>query len=451
MTWLTRLFRGESPEPGVPSVHSVTFDTRGWSPGKTKGNALKWSNPDGDTLSSRIDAQATENRLPLMDLEALRALYRDETADLGGGIVSVDVVRAGQLPVIKVISKYERRPAYAYDGRLIVPLKNASCTLTMHSIERGVTGTRDAVVGAQLAQRGELEIEAADEPGAPRRVKGWFQDPYDPGWPGRSLYSMSDDERLDALFPQHPLSKVRNALTMIQGTLSVDRSVLPDRIDSPSSLEGVPLEGARRLLSSGAVGSLYLMAGRFDLAETVLAESVSSADEGGANDIRVARELLLLGLAQEFQDKYLDAERSLSRSCAMFRATVGEEDPDAAQAMTNLGRMYVCLDRHEEAEPLFGRALKVFQERALPSSAAVALNGLGMVRNAEGRHAEALAFLERALAIFEEVRGPQFPDCADVLRNMAAAFQGLGEGGKASAALERARQVQAGSGSRSQT
>jgi len=78
------------------------------------------------------------------------------------------------------------------------------------------------------------------------------------------------------------------------------------------------------------------------------------------------------------------------------------------------------------------------------------LNGLGLVRNSQGRHAEALVYFEQALTIFEKVHGPQFPDCADVLRNMAAAFQGLGEGRKASEALAHARQVQAGNGFRSQ-
>jgi hypothetical protein len=75
MTWLTRFFRSEAPEPGVPSVHSVTFDTRGWLPRKTTGNTLRWSNPDGDTLSSRIDSQLARDALPLMDLDALRARH----------------------------------------------------------------------------------------------------------------------------------------------------------------------------------------------------------------------------------------------------------------------------------------------------------------------------------------------------------------------------------------
>ena len=452
MTWLTRFFRSESPEAGAPSVQSVRFETDGWLPGKTTARSMNWSNRDGDTLSSSISTQLAHHRLLLRDLDALRALYRADAADHGGSIVSVDAVRAGQLPVVKVIRKYERRPAYAYDGRLIFPLKDATCTITMTSIERGVTGTRDAAVTACLAQRGELEIEyAEDKRGAPGEIKGWCQDPYDSAWKGHSLYSMSDDDRLDALFPQHPLSKIRNGLAVIQGTLSVDPSVVPGGIDLPWSSECETLHGARHLLSGAAVGSLYLLAGKFDIAEKVLADAVVAADEVGANDIRVARDLLLLGLAQDFLAKHVDAERSLSRSCAIFRTIAGEEDIETAQALTNLARVYLSLNRYGDAEPLLDRTLKVFQGKDEPGSAAVALNGLGLVRNSQGRHAEGLVYFEQALTIFEKVHGPQFPDCADVLRNMAAAFQGLGEDRKASAALERARKVQASNGSRSRS
>lgn len=450
MTWLTRFFRGESNEPGASSIHSVRFDTGGWLPGKPTARSLNWSNSDGDTLSAGVDAHSAHQRPPLNDLDACRSFYRGEAADHGGGIVSVDVVRAGKLPAVKVIRKYERRPAYAYDGRLIVPLKGATCTITVHSMEHGVTGTRDAAVAAALATRGELEIEYPDKTrGAPGKIKGWCQDPYDSDWKGHSLYSMSDDDRLDALFPQHPLSRTRNALAVIQATLSVDQSVFPDGIDSLSSSECEPLQGARRLLSSATVAVLYLSAGRFDVAEAVLADSVSSAGEPGTKDIRVAREMFLLGLAQECQAKYLDAERSLTRSCGIFRTISGEEDRETAEALNGLARVYVSLERHGDAEPLFDSALKVFREKAVPGSAAVALNGLGLVRNSQERHAEALVYLEEALAIFEKIHGPQFPDCADVLQNMAAAFEGLGHAAKAREARERARQIRASNGAQS--
>lgn len=449
MAWLKRFLRGGSPEAAVPSISSVKFDTDAWQPSKATAESMKWTNPDGDTLLARIDALG-EHTLPLDDLDALRSLYRGDAADHGGGIVSVDVVHAGQLRLVKVIRKYEVRPAYAYDGRLIVPLKGATCTIEMRSIERGVTGTRDALVTGHLAERGELEIEYPEGGrGVPGRIKGWIQDPYDADWKGLSLYSMSDDDRLDELFPQHPLSKIRSTLTAIRETLSVDPSLVPDRIDRPPSPDYEPLQGARRLLSAAAVGSLYLLAGKFDVAARVLADSVAAAEETGTSDIRVARDLHLLGLAQESMANYVGAERSFSRSSEIFRAIAGAGDIETARALSNLARTYLSLNRYGDAEPLFDRTLKVFQEKDQPGDAAIALNGKGLVRIFQGRHAEAVVYFEQALAIFEKTYGSQFPDCADVLSNMATALQALGQDRKASEALKRARQIQASDGSRS--
>jgi tetratricopeptide (TPR) repeat protein len=126
----------------------------------------------------------------------------------------------------------------------------------------------------------------------------------------------------------------------------------------------------------------------------------------------------------------------------VLRANLGEGAPDTAQAMSNLARVYVALEKHGDAEPLFEKALQIFREKNEPeSNAAVALNGLGLVRNSQRRHSEALAFFEEALTIFEREHDPKFSDCATVLRNMAAVFHGLGDSRKAAEALKRAQQV----------
>ena len=65
----------------------------------------------------------------------------------GRGVVSVDVVRAGPLPAVRVIEKYLALPAFAYLGKLFVPLKNAFCIITVQARESGVTGLREAVMG----------------------------------------------------------------------------------------------------------------------------------------------------------------------------------------------------------------------------------------------------------------------------------------------------------------
>jgi hypothetical protein len=230
--WLTQLLKRQ-PRASGSLFHSFRFDTTGWTLAKRRRSSIEWRDADGDTLHACVDSTLPAEVSALSDRDSLRAFYREEAIKHGGGIVCAEIVQAGGIRSVKVINKYLRRPAYAYDGNLIIPLKNAQYTVTIHSIERGVTGERDALVTSQLAERGELEIESAAAPGEPGRIKGWFQDPYDPSYQGSSIYSMSDDHRLDSLFPNHPLSKLRKCLGRIQATLVIDKAILRDTVPLP--------------------------------------------------------------------------------------------------------------------------------------------------------------------------------------------------------------------------
>jgi tetratricopeptide (TPR) repeat protein len=450
MHWLIQLLKRQPPASGS-LLHSVRFDTKDWILVKRSRNSLEWRNAEGDTLCACVDGKVPATLLGLPDRDSVRAFYREEAIRHGGGIVCAEIVQAGGILSVIVITKYERRPAYAYDGTLIIPFKNSQYTVTIHSIERGVTGERDALVTSQLAERGELEIESAGTPGKPRRVKGWFQDPYDPSYQGSAIYSMSDDDRLDVLFPNHPLSKIRRCLGRIQATLLIDQPILRDTVlPFGSTVEEETLSQPRRLLSSPTVASLYLLfgssfleVGRFDDAERLLDISISELERAvGEDDPLVAKHLLLLGLTHDFQGRYLDAESVLSRARSIFQRGLGENDLNTAQAILNLARVYVSLGRHAEAEPLFLQALRVFNEKdASGSNAGIALNGLGLVRNASGLYLEAIPYFEEALQIFERVHGPEFADCATVLRNMAVSLRHTGDDQIAEEALNRARRI----------
>jgi tetratricopeptide (TPR) repeat protein len=450
MQWLTRILKG--PRASGSLLDSIKFDTRGWTLAKQRRNALEWRNADGDALRACGDSNLPAPPLSELSSEdSLRAFYREEAIRRGGGIVCVEIVQAGGIRAVKVINKYERRPAYAYDGTLIMPFKNAQFSVTIDSIERGVTGERDALVGSTRAGLGELEIESAPVPGEPGRIKGWFQDPYDPSYQGSAIYSMSDDDRLDELFPNHPLSKIRKGLGRVQATVVIDQSILKDALLAPSSMGQEIWSQPRRLLSSRTVSSLYLssgssllQAGRFDDAEELLKVSMSELEPTvGVDDCLVAQHLLFLGLAYDCQKRHLDAESVLSRARRIFEETLGPTDLNTAQAMLNLARVYICLGRHDEAEPLFLHTLKVFNEKdASGSNVAVALNGLGLVRNARGLYVEATPYFEQALQIFERVHGTGFIDCATVLRNMALSLQHTGDDRRAEEALNRARRIE---------
>jgi tetratricopeptide (TPR) repeat protein len=438
-------------------LDSVQFDTEGWTLAKRRDNSVEWRNADGDTLRTSIDSNLPAVLSAPSGIGSLRSFYREEAIRRGGGIVCVEIVQAGGVRALKVINKYERPPAYGYDGTLMVPFRNAQLNVTIDSTERGATGERDAIVHFHLAEQGELEIEplaAPGEHGEMGRIKGWCQDPYDPGWQGSAIYSVSDDDRLDVLFPNHPLSKIRKYLGRVEATLIINQPILSDNLLQPGSIEKEGFSQPRHLLSSPTLSSLYvecgktvgsslLQTGRLDDAEKLLEVSVSELERTvGADDPMVAEHLLLLGTAHYGRERYLDGESAFSRARSIFEQSLGPNDLDTARAVLHLAWVYLPLARHDEAEPLFQHALKVFNEKdASGSNSGVALNGLGLVRNARGLYLDAIPFFEEALKIFERVHGPDCIDCARVLLNLAVSLQHTGDNRRAERALNRARRI----------
>jgi hypothetical protein len=157
----------------------------------------------------------------LSDEHALRRLGRD-LAGPERGIVSVDRFLGGKLPSAQVIYKGQQGLGHTYTGILLVPIERDLHMLTVVCEEGGITGLREAVVTAKLVEEGKLEIEEyqhPDEHGATGAIKGWLQDPYDPGYAGPILRSVADDEIHDASLPGHPLARLRSTLAQIRGTL----------------------------------------------------------------------------------------------------------------------------------------------------------------------------------------------------------------------------------------
>jgi tetratricopeptide (TPR) repeat protein/uncharacterized RDD family membrane protein YckC len=471
------------------SVRSIRFDTSGWKEKQASNDALEWRNADGDVLRVRFSAQPASFLSDPSDLGSLREHYRREAAASRGAIVLVETVSIQGIPCIEAIKKFERLPAYAYEGVLVLAFEASHFILTLESLERGKTGMREAVLTAHLAERGELEIR--EEPGTGATViKGWFLDPYLEGYQGPVLRSLSDDERLDALFPLHPLSKIRSVLRRIKKTLSFDPTLRSSKLPGSGAasiatqdVEKSRPDRARRPLASATVGALFAKGGRAEEAMAILEESVQEAEsaQGGpspeladaamelgrlhliqgdagkaqaplrrAAGLReqlgrsrdLAEALLLLAFACESQADLGEAEAALRKARVAVDKS-GPEDRLRGQVILNLGR--ICVSQHKvaEAEPLFKEALRLFEkEDPLQSSnAAVALNGLGLVHNELGKYSAAIPLFEKALSSFQAVHGPDFPDVATVLRNMAFSWQKLGDEQKARELLQRAARV----------
>ncbi len=373
-------------------------------------------------------------------LAHVRAACRRSALLADASIVQVDPVPVAGLPGLVVITKTRVGMAASYVGRLIAPLAGPHVVVSMEAIEHGTTGIRDALATAALAESGELRIESSDTPGEPGRVKGWRQDPYDASLDRDTLTFASDDERLDVLFPQHPLSKIRATLAAIRGTATI---TLPVHADGLPSLENHDPPSRRPRMPSGPLANLLIQTGHFEQAALTLEEAVAEAAADGRGETpELARHVLFLGLAYDFQGKHRESLSRFQRVEHIATTTMGPEHLMVAQAVCNQRRALMSIRDHEAAEPLFERALALFESTdGDGSNTAIALNGLGMVRNAQQRYQEAIPLLERALRNFEAAHGPKFKDCGAVWGHLAIALAHTGETQRANDALTRARAI----------
>ena len=128
----------------------------------------------------------------------------------------------------------------------------------------------------------------------------------------------------------------------------------------------------------------------------------------------------------------LPAAGALCRRRAVVQTRAGDPrevaacgHPDCAQSLNNLATLYEKQGRHADSEPLFQRALAIYEKAAGPAHPAVAtlLNNLGQVDKVQGRYGDAEPLIMRSLAIREKQLGPDHPDVARSLNNLADLYE----------------------------
>jgi len=100
-----------------------------------------------------------------------------------------------------------------------------------HFQEDGTTGIRDNMVACIESQNG-IKVEDPNS--------GWFKDPYDPSYTKGLRMNLSEQEKYDEMFPEHPLSELRkfkefvldnNPNTGRRGIMGLDLKRLGNSID----------------------------------------------------------------------------------------------------------------------------------------------------------------------------------------------------------------------------
>jgi len=137
---------------------------------------------------------------------------------------------------------------------------------------------------------------------------------------------------------------------------------------------------------------------------------------------------------------YAKARELYERALAIFEKHLGQNHPNVATLVNNLGEVYISLGDYAKARELCERALAIFEKHLGQNHPNVAMlvNNLGSVYKSLGDYAKARELFERALAIDEKHFGKDHPNVAIDVNNLGFVYDSLGNYAKARELYERA-------------
>ncbi len=143
----------------------------------------------------------------------------------------------------------------------------------------------------------------------------------------------------------------------------------------------------------------------------------------------VAASLSNLGIAYKKQGDVPQALDYYTQSLAIQKKALGEEHPDVAVSLNNLGSAYAERGDVPQALDYYTQSLTI-QKKVLREEhpdVALTLNNLGSVHKKQGDLPQALDYYTRSLAIRKKVLGKEHPDVAVSLSNLGSVYKKQGD------------------------
>jgi CHAT domain-containing protein/tetratricopeptide (TPR) repeat protein len=177
-------------------------------------------------------------------------------------------------------------------------------------------------------------------------------------------------------------------------------------------------------------------------------EALSKLDEQGRRRLAEADQLDRTARAGFAQGRNAEAVELLRRVVAIRRELLGENHPDHATSLINLGMALSAQGSLVEALKCYQRGIEILQatyQQGHPLLA-TSLDRLAVLESAQGNHAEARRNLERALemnrAFYPKARYPRgHPLLARSLKSLGTLLQGQGNYAEARRCLEQALEM----------
>jgi tetratricopeptide (TPR) repeat protein len=139
----------------------------------------------------------------------------------------------------------------------------------------------------------------------------------------------------------------------------------------------------------------------------------------------------------------VQGEASARRAWELSKLHLGASHPQTMADAASLAAILDSLERYKESEPIYRKALKVFEKLYGPENyeLAVNLNNLAAVKSAQGKAEEAEELYRKSLKMSENLLGKKHPDVALTLYNLASLLQVSGRKRDAIRLYERSLKI----------
>jgi hypothetical protein len=195
-------------------LQSVRLPLQGWFELERDNRSVTWSNASNQfRMLELIAGSGGFPAINAASIDDYRRVMRQNALEQGHGILEVQMTCVDGFNAIKTITKYplEHQLGFGYNGWLCVPLPTMTFNIYSKALEQHFSDQRAVIFGALALAK---EINANTDPHA------WIQDPYDPEFDEVALHHLADQTQFDDLFPQHPLTLIRQDLErLVQQTL----------------------------------------------------------------------------------------------------------------------------------------------------------------------------------------------------------------------------------------
>jgi tetratricopeptide (TPR) repeat protein len=193
------------------------------------------------------------------------------------------------------------------------------------------------------------------------------------------------------------------------------------------------LEGINSLIKKGWVSKAAKSHAQFYALHPVISDVAKNSFESISNKLSEEKvgqlfENALLLLSDKVFDKTHPGDFHCLSPLLSFLAHLNSHTVHYAGVISDIAHWLTYIANYATALPLYERTLSIREKVLGPEHPDVAttLNNLAALYQSMGNYTEPLPLYKRALSIFEKVLGPEHPDVATTLNNLATLYQSMG-------------------------